>query len=518
MTSSGGPHSVRVEVAGVARPVAEQAHEALVEVAALAAAAVPGCLGVGVSLAIDGEVHTVALTSDCARLIDQVQYRRGEGPCLTALRDGEEICCDDYAVDRRWPEIARTARSAGVSSSLSVPLRIDGGVVGALNFYAGPPGRFSDGRRSTPQKLAGHGAMILRLVQQRHEQAARRAVEQRVVQALQRSQLPDLPVLPGLACAARHVTDARAERMGGNWYDVFSLPDGAVGIVIGDAVGDDGAEAATIGQLRSVLRSYAYEGASPSLVLDRMDRQVDGLGLAEQATVFYGRLVTDTAGALLLYGNAGHPPPLLRRPDGTVTPLTRAASGPIGVPQRSHRPRSEAAIDLPAGATLLLYTGGLLHNRPEEPEADPRKAIHDLAGTLTDIPGAAAPAAVCQTVLDRLVPPDRHEDVTTLAIRIADRYHPGPSAPRHGGGARARPTEHARRLAHLLAEAERESRRLSAELRDNRWREPVGYDVLSRAEQCHLLLQDALTCGAIELPTLLHVPDDQLPGQTQETG
>ena len=516
--SSGGSQSVRVEASGVPGPVAEEAHEALVEIAALAAAAVADCLGVGVSLAIDGEVHTVALTSDCARLIDEVQYRRGEGPCLTALREGEEICCDDYAVDRRWPEIARTARSAGVSSSLSVPLHTHGGVVGALNVYAGPPHVFADSRRSTAQTLARHGAMILGQLQQRHDEAARQAVERTAVEALQRSLLPELPALPGLVCAARHGADIRAERIGGNWHDVFSLPDGAVGIVIGSAVGDDGAAAATMGQLRSVLRSYAYEGASPSLVLDRMDRLVEGFGLAEQATVFYGRLVADTGGALLLYGNAGHPPPLLRCPDGTVTPLTRAASGPIGAPQRKYPSRTEAAIDLPAGATLLLYTHGLLHGRTEEPGADPQRAIHILAGTLTDIPGAAAPAAVCETVLDRLVPPERHEEVTVLAIRIADRFHPGTPEPRRGGGVLRRPTEHARRLAHLLAEAERESRRLSAELRDNRWPELVGYDVLSRAERCRLLIQDAMTCGAIELPALLHLPDDQLPGQTEETG
>ncbi|MGY1709314.1 PP2C family protein-serine/threonine phosphatase [Geodermatophilus sp. SYSU D00758] len=511
MTSTGGSRSVRVDVAGVSRPVAEQAHAALADVASLATEAVPGCLGVGVSLAIDGEVHTVALTSESARLLDEVQYRDGEGPCLTALRAGEEITCHDYAVDRRWPDLARLARSTGVSSSLSVPLRADDGVIGALNVYAGRPGSFGDGPRGTARTLARHGAVILDQLQQRHAEEGRRAVEHRVVEELRRSLLPELPALPGLASAVRHVADVRADRMGGNWHDLFPLPDGAVGLVIGDAVGHHGTAAATMGQLRSVLRSYAYEGASPSLVLDRMDRLVEGFRLAEQATVFYGRLVVDTGGALLLYGNAGHPPPLLRGPDGAVTRLAGAASGPIGVPPQGHRPRSEAATDLPAGATLLLYTDSLLHGLTEEREVGPGEAIEMVADTLATVPGTATPSALCQGVLDELVEPERHEDVTLLAVRIADRPHSRPAEAGTGGRAGPRPAERARRLAHLLAEAERDSRRLCAELRDTRRQEPVGDDVLSRAQRCHLLVQDALTCGAIELATQLDVPDDQLP-------
>ena len=510
MTSSNRSPGVRVDMAGVPRQVAEQAHDALGDVAALADDILPGCLGVGVSLAVDGEVHTVALTSESARLLDEVQYRHGDGPCLTALRTDQAIACDDYAVDRRWPDLARTARSERVSSSLSVPLQSDGGAVGALNMYAGRPGAFGDRRRVTAQTLARQGTVILRELQARHAEEVRRAAERRVVEALQRSLLPDLPAVPGLSCAVEHLADVRAHAVGGDWHDVFPLPDGAVGLVIGDALGDDGAAAATMGQLRSVLRSYAYEGASPSLVLDRMDRLVEGFRLAEQATAFYGRLVTDRGGALLLYGNAGHPPPLLRLPDGSVIRLTGAVSGPIGVPPRSHRSRSEAAIDVPAGTTLLLYTDGLLHSLAEERGVDADTGIDLLADALADQSRTAGPGVICRNVLGRLVPTDRHEDVTLLAVLVPHRPHAGSPAGGSGGGVGARPAAHARRLAHLLAEAERASRRLGAELRQDS-RSAVSDDVLSRATRCHLLIQDALTCGAVELATLLDVPDDQLP-------
>ncbi|WP_409328856.1 PP2C family protein-serine/threonine phosphatase [Trujillonella humicola] len=496
--------SVAVDLPGVPRAVAEQARDALDDVVALAAHAVPGCLGVGVSLAIDGEVHTVALTGDPARLLDELQYDRGDGPCLTALRRDEEVACDDYAVDRRWPDLARAARSAGVSSSLSVPLHAGNGVVGALNCYAGRPAAFPIQARGAVQTLARHGALILRELQQRHEDRTRLAGARGAPDALQSSLLP---ALPGVACAARRVAGTSGETTARDWHDVFPLPDGAIGLVAGEAPGDGAVGAATTGQVRSVLRSYAYDGASPSLVLDRTDRVVAGLGLARRATVFYGRVVVDAGGALLLYSNAGHPPPLLRRPDGSVTRLRGAVTGPIGVLPQGHRLRSETAVDVPAGSTLLLYTRGLLHGRAGA--VGPDRAIDDLARTVSHLPGTADPSSFCEAVLERHGPPERHEDVTVLAVRIEGRPRPvRPRRPPSGGASFTRTVERARRLGDLLAETARESRDLCTELRDG---EGVDDDVLARAERCRLLIEEALACGVIDLPASSEVRGDPPP-------
>lgn len=100
-----------------------------------------------------------------------------------------------------------------------------------------------------------------------------------------------------------------------------SAPDGAIGVAVGDGMGRDVAAAAAMGQMRSVLRSYAYESSSPSVVLDRMDRLVQGFEMAEVATASYGRLLLQGGTATLLFSNAGHPPPLVRRPDGVVERL-----------------------------------------------------------------------------------------------------------------------------------------------------------------------------------------------------
>jgi hypothetical protein len=137
----------------------------------------------------------------------------------------------------------------------------------------------------------------------------------------------------------------------------------SLGIAIGDVTGHDVSAAAAMGQLRSVLRSYAYEGSSPSVVLDRLDRLVQGFDMAQVATAIFGRLVRDDAGATLLFANAGHLPPILRHRDGSVHRVERGTSPLIGVLAPGVRPRNEATVTVPEGALLVLYTDGLVETR-----------------------------------------------------------------------------------------------------------------------------------------------------------
>jgi serine phosphatase RsbU (regulator of sigma subunit) len=104
---------------------------------------------------------------------------------------------------------------------------------------------------------------------------------------LQGSLLPTLPRLAGISSAARYLAGGPDAQVGGDWYDLFALPDGAIGVAVGDVMGHDVAAAAEMGQLRSVLRSYAYEGSSPSTVLDRLDRLVQAFDMAQLATAVY---------------------------------------------------------------------------------------------------------------------------------------------------------------------------------------------------------------------------------------
>ena len=202
-------------------------------------------------------------------------------------------------------------------------------------------------------------------------EARQYASEHELTLALQRSLLPTLPVVDGLQLAARYLPASESAEVGGDWYDVLPLPGGSTGIAIGDVMGHDLHAAASMGQLRSVVRSYAWEGYGPAEVLDRLNYLVHGLGMARLATSVYARLEPAHAGqdAMLRWANAGHPPPMLRTPDGAVELLTDASSVLIGatlgsLPAMNQRPEAQRAM--PSGSTLLLYTDGLVEDRSRD--------------------------------------------------------------------------------------------------------------------------------------------------------
>src|SRR4051794_18593384 len=137
-------------------------------------------------------------------------------------------------------------------------------------MYGGTRAAFGAASRRSAEVFARQATVLLTQLQLLHNERTARAREYEVAATLQRSLLPTLPVLPGITSAARYLVSAEQAQVGGDWYDLFALPDGAIGIAIGDVMGHDLAAAAAMGQLRSVLRSYAYEGSSPSVVLDRL--------------------------------------------------------------------------------------------------------------------------------------------------------------------------------------------------------------------------------------------------------
>jgi serine phosphatase RsbU (regulator of sigma subunit) len=205
-----------------------------------------------------------------------------------------------------------------------------------------------------------------------------------------------------------------AAQVGGDWYDLFALPDGAIGVAIGDVMGHDISAAAAMGQLRSVLRSYAYEGSSPSVVMDRMDRLVQGFGMAEIATAIYGRLILDHGVGLLLFSNAGHLPPLIRHVNGRVERLDRATHHLIGALPPGTSPRGEAAASLPAGSLLLLYTDGLVESRTRSFDV----GIELLASSMAALDAALAPAQIANALVEAMVGVDPEDDVALLVVRI----------------------------------------------------------------------------------------------------
>ena len=181
----------------------------------------------------------------------------------------------------------------------------------------------------------------------------------------------DLPV----GFAARYEPASQPLEVGGDWYDVASLDDGRVAMVVGDCVGHGLSAASVMGQLRSACRALLLQRLDPADTLAGLDRFAVGLTGAPCTTAC--AVVLDTSTGELSYSIAGHPPPILVDPDGTIVLLDDARSLPLGV--RPERRRPVARVMVPAGATVLLYTDGLVERRQTSMDSGISRAAELMA-------------------------------------------------------------------------------------------------------------------------------------------
>jgi PAS domain S-box-containing protein len=371
-------------------------------------------------LAPDGEVQRVAAIhrdpgkQDLLRRLEELQPTGLSDRSITAgvLRGGPPVLVEDVGHEQieravNDPELVEVYESIGLASVIVVPLRARRQVLGALALFTDGSGRsFDEEDLVTAADLARRAALTVdnaRLYQREHE----------VAEALQRSLLPDLPDIRGLDVAARYLPGSSAAQVGGDWYDLFRLPDGAVGLAVGDVMGHDLTAAAAMGQLRSVLQSYAWQGSSPAVVLDRLDQLVQGLDMAQLATCIYGRLELPGLGqdGVLRLANAGHLPPALRRGDGHVRLLTSAVSLLVGAALDIERDELEESVG--PGSLLVLYTDGLVEHRGRDLD----EGLETLQRALESAPQGSA-QEVLDALLDALVEGDLDDDVAVLVVRV----------------------------------------------------------------------------------------------------
>jgi serine phosphatase RsbU (regulator of sigma subunit)/anti-sigma regulatory factor (Ser/Thr protein kinase) len=159
--------------------------------------------------------------------------------------------------------------------------------------------------------------------------------------------------------AVRYQAASRPLQVGGDWYDVVDLDDGRIALVVGDCVGHGLAAATVMGQVRSACRALLFDNPSPGAALAGMDRFAARLPGAQCTTAVCA--VLDPKTGELVYSSAGHPPPLVVEADGTTRKLDDGHTIALGV--RPDWPRPEARVTIPARATLLLYTDGLVERR-----------------------------------------------------------------------------------------------------------------------------------------------------------
>jgi PAS domain S-box-containing protein len=313
----------------------------------------------------------------------------------------------------RYPDDAEAAavfERLRLRSAMVVPVRARGRVLGALTLLTQHPYGRRYGQRDLhlATDLAGRAGLTV-------DNARLYEVEHAAALTLQRSLLPAVPQAAGLQVAARYLVGVDGNQVGGDWYDVLPLPDGAIGIAVGDVVGHDLGAAAAMGQLRGVVRSYAWDGDQPGSVLDRCDQLVQGLEMAAMATAVYARLEPpDPDGTRrLCYANAGHPTPLLLEPAGGLRRLDAHHSPMIGVfPPGGGRGAAE--VRCAPGSLLFLYPDGLTDVAGHD--ADERVAL--VERTLAAVAPGASADAVVDAVLAACLPQHLGDDVALLAVRL----------------------------------------------------------------------------------------------------
>ncbi|WP_181860994.1 SpoIIE family protein phosphatase [Streptomyces diacarni] len=341
----------------------------------------------------------------------QLAEVRPGGPLAEVLRGVRPVFADSPAASAALPELLGPDRDVPAGNrAILAPLRGRRRVIGAAVFLRRPDRpAFEPDDLLIAAQLATHTALGV-------DKAVLYGREAYIADELQRTMLPDeLPQPTGVQLASRYLPAAETARVGGDWYDAIPLPGSRVALVVGDVMGHSMTSAAIMGQLRTTAQTLAGLDLPPQEVLHHLDEQAQRLGSDRMATCLYA--VYDPVAHRIVVANAGHPPPVMLHRGGRAEVLRIPAGAPIGVGGVDFE---AVELDAPAGATLLLYTDGLVESRQRDVWTGIEHLREKLAATarLTR-PGAAAPLEpLCDEVLDIVGPGDRDDDIALLAARF----------------------------------------------------------------------------------------------------
>ena len=318
---------------------------------------------------------------------------------------------DDAMLQRLYggdPAFLESIKAFAPLSAAIVPLVQPTRVMGVIMLAT----TATSGRRLTDDDL-----LLTQEIAHRAAAAAENArlyMDQRAAaETLQHSLLPEVvPEIPGVEMAARYLPGGPGVDIGGDWYDILLLPDGTVGLAMGDVVGRGIGAASLMGQLRNALRAYALEGQPPGEILARLNRMLDSGSRGEQmATLVYGTLDLRTGEFLL--ANAGHPPPAVVTRGGTVKFLDDGGGMPLGAVARTQF--EERTVKLAPGEGLVLFTDGLVESR----DTPLGEGLERLRSALAEIDPSDGAEEWCDRALARCerldVVPD---DVALLVLRF----------------------------------------------------------------------------------------------------
>ncbi|AZS83256.1 GAF domain-containing protein [Streptomyces griseoviridis] len=342
----------------------------------------------------------------------QIMYVES-APQARSLRTGKAVLEAELPSAPGWKEqdLERSAQVVeyGIHSLITVPLRTGSLVLGVVSFWRSErPGPFDDDELALAEELVARAAVSI-------DNARRYTREHSMAVTLQRSLLPRrLPEQSALEIAYRYLP-AQAG-VGGDWFDVLPLSGARVALVVGDVVGHGLHAAATMGRLRTAVHNFTALDLPPEELLALLDELVsridqdeeteDGTAPVTGATCVYA--VYDPVSRRCVIARAGHPPPAVVRPDGTVDFPEVPAGPPLGL---GGLPFETAELELPEGSRLVLYTDGLVEDR----ERDIDEGLDLLRGSLER--AGQSPEDTCRAVLDARVPARQTDDVALIVAR-----------------------------------------------------------------------------------------------------
>ncbi|MEV6760426.1 SpoIIE family protein phosphatase [Streptomyces sp. NPDC051105] len=306
-----------------------------------------------------------------------------------------------------YPDLAL---DAAVGARAFLPLIASGRPVGTCILGFDVERGFTTEERTVLTALAG-------LIAHAMERAQRYDSEAALARGLQQALLPRrLSVHPQVETAGRYLPGTQGMDVGGDWYDVVEAGAG-LALVIGDVQGHGVQAAATMGQLRSVVRAFALGDRPPDEVLSSTNHLLIDLDPGQFASCCYLRL--DPATGLARVARAGHPPPLLRAPDGRTRVVDIAGGVVLGVDPRARYPVTE--LELEPDAILALYTDGLVE-RPGEDIDDGITALRLALARAGSAPGRHGGRSLAG-VADRLTATARHaaDRPDDVALLLATR-------------------------------------------------------------------------------------------------
>ncbi|MFF4298725.1 SpoIIE family protein phosphatase [Streptomyces vinaceus] len=337
-------------------------------------------------------------------------------PSTRALRERRAVFVPDREalVSEYGPEALDFFDRMGFTTVLCLPLWGSRTVLGVLAICWAKKHEVGVTERATLTAASGYIAQAVERALYLDERIS-------VARQLQEAMLTDLPEADPLEISALYEPAAVDDMIGGDWYDAYLLPPassggpGALMITVGDITGHDMHAATIMGQIRSMLRQATLDHPpyGPATALTALDAACSVLPVEAGGTLVHARVAPadDGPGWTLTWSNAGHPPPLLRTPDGRVTLLAEHdillhhTLGPFQ--------RTEARRDLPPGSTLLLYTDGLVERRGHDIDASTAHLVALLARH-----GGRPPAELLRRISAGLAQAAPEDDVVVLALRV----------------------------------------------------------------------------------------------------